>query len=112
MRRNRQNDKFEHWVMNWAVKDEVLGSILGSKKQKVFFHLKMTLLYRLSIPICFITNQFTNKSRNPFNKGLTNETVNNSIFRRTDIFNKSIETLTTHHSEENAKTAKRNREHA
>ena len=36
---NRQNDKLEQWVMHRAVKDEVLGSILGSKKQKVFFHL-------------------------------------------------------------------------
>ena len=37
MRSNRQNDKFEQRVMNMGVKDEVLGSILGSIKQKVFF---------------------------------------------------------------------------
>ena len=39
MRSSRQNDKLEQWVMHRAVKDEVLGSILGSNKQKVFFHL-------------------------------------------------------------------------
>ena len=39
MRRSSQSDKFEQWVMYKAVKDEVLGSILRSKKQKVFFHL-------------------------------------------------------------------------
>ena len=37
MRSSRQNDKLEQWVMQTAVKDEVLGSILGSNKQKVFF---------------------------------------------------------------------------
>ena len=39
MRRNSQNDKLEQWVMHWAVKDVVLGSILGRNKQKVFFNL-------------------------------------------------------------------------
>ena len=39
MRRSRQNDKLEQWVMHGAVKDEVLGSILGSNKQRVFFHI-------------------------------------------------------------------------
>ena len=39
MRRSSQNDKLEQWVMHRAVKDEVLGSILGSNKQKVFFDL-------------------------------------------------------------------------
>ena len=39
MRNSRQNDKLEQWVMHTAVKDEVLGSILGSNKQKNFFHL-------------------------------------------------------------------------
>ncbi len=39
MRNSRQNDKLEQWVMLRAVKDDVLGSILGCKKQKVFFHL-------------------------------------------------------------------------
>ena len=38
-RRSSQNDKLEQWVMHRAVKDEVLGSILGSNKQKVFFDL-------------------------------------------------------------------------
>ena len=37
MRSSRQNDKLEQWVMQTAVKDVVLGSILGSNKQKVFF---------------------------------------------------------------------------
>ena len=37
MRSNMQNDKLEQWVMHRAVKDEVLGSIPGSNKQKVFF---------------------------------------------------------------------------
>ena len=58
MRGSRQINKLEQWVMHWAVKDEVLGSILWNKKQKVFFHLKLFLLYRLSIPNCFIINQF------------------------------------------------------
>ena len=39
MRSSRQNDKLEQWVMHTAVKDEVLGSILGSNKPKNFFHL-------------------------------------------------------------------------
>ena len=39
MRSSRQNDKLEQWVMHTAVKDVVLGSILGCNKQKVFFHL-------------------------------------------------------------------------
>ena len=38
-RRSSQNDKLEQWVMHRAVKDEVLGSILGCNKQKVFFDL-------------------------------------------------------------------------
>ena len=40
MRSNRQNDKLEQWVMHRAVRDEVLGTNLGSNKQKVFFHLQ------------------------------------------------------------------------
>ena len=39
MRRSRQNDKLEQCVKHKAVKDEVLGSILGTKKTKVVFHL-------------------------------------------------------------------------
>ena len=38
-RRSSQNDNLEQWVMHKAVKDEVLGSILGGNKQKVFFDL-------------------------------------------------------------------------
>ena len=37
MRNSRRNDKLEQWVMHWAFKDDVLGLILGCKKQKVFF---------------------------------------------------------------------------
>ena len=32
MRSSNQNDKLEQWVMKRAFKDEVLGSILGSKE--------------------------------------------------------------------------------
>ena len=39
MKSSRQKHKLEQWVMDREVKDEVLGSILGSNKQKVFFHL-------------------------------------------------------------------------
>ena len=39
MRCSIQNDKLEQWAMHRAVKDEVLGSILGRNKQKAFFHL-------------------------------------------------------------------------
>ena len=39
IRRISQNDKLEQWVMHRAVKDEVLGSILGCNKRKVFFDL-------------------------------------------------------------------------
>ena len=39
MRSSRQNDKSEQWVMHRDVKDEVLGTILGSINLKVFFHL-------------------------------------------------------------------------
>ena len=68
MRSSRQNDKLDQWVMHRAVKDEVMGSILGSTKQKVFFHLCSSLLNKLSIQFCFNINHFTIKSRNPFNK--------------------------------------------
>ena len=37
MRNSWQNDMLEQWVMHWAIKQEVLGSILGLKKWKVFF---------------------------------------------------------------------------
>ena len=37
MRNSRQDDKQEQWVTHYAVKDDVLGSILGCKIQKVFF---------------------------------------------------------------------------
>ena len=36
MKSSRQNDKLEQWVMDRDVEDEVLGSILGSNKQKFF----------------------------------------------------------------------------
>ena len=74
----RQNDKLEQWVMQRAVKDEVLGSILGSNKHKVFFDLQLYLLYRKSIPIFFNINQFKIKRVNPFNKKKTDKKVTNS----------------------------------
>ena len=39
MKKSWQNDNLEQFVMHTALKQEVLGSILGSNKQKVFFHL-------------------------------------------------------------------------
>ena len=39
MKRSSQIDKLELWVMHRAVKDEVMGSMLGSNKQIVFFHI-------------------------------------------------------------------------
>ena len=36
MRGSRQTNKLEQWVMHRAVKNEVLGSILGSYIQKVY----------------------------------------------------------------------------
>ena len=39
MRRSSRNDKLEQWVMHRAVKDDVLGSIVGCNKQKVFLDL-------------------------------------------------------------------------
>ncbi len=74
MRNSRQNDKLKQWVMHRAVKDDVLGSILGCQIQKSFPSLK-SLLYNLRIPICFIINQLTIHSRNTFNKAYTDETV-------------------------------------
>ena len=68
MKKSWQNDNLEQCVMHTALKDEVLGSILGSNKQKVFFHLYLCLLYRLSNPICFIIDHFTFRSKNPLNK--------------------------------------------
>ena len=38
MRSSRQNDKLEQRVMHREFKVKVQGSILGSKKIKVFFH--------------------------------------------------------------------------
>ena len=68
MRCSSRNDKLEQWAMHRAVNDEVMGLILSSNKQKVFFQLKLSSLYRLSIPICFIIIQPKIKSRNPLNK--------------------------------------------
>ena len=92
MRSSRQSDKSEQWVIRWAVKDEVLGSILGRNKQKVFFHLQLYLLHRLCIPTCFNNNQLSIRSRKSFNKAKTDDTVKNSMFRRTDVYNKRIVT--------------------
>ena len=92
MRNSRQNDKLEQWVMHTAVKDVVLGSILGSSKQKVFFHLLLSVLYRLNNPICFTIDHFSIRSKNRLNKAKTVETVANSKFTRTDMINKRIYT--------------------
>ncbi len=69
VRSSRQNYKLEQWVMDRAraVKDEVQGSIFGTKK-KVFLLVYFFLLYRLSIPMCYMTNQLTIKGTIPFNK--------------------------------------------
>ncbi len=37
MRSSWQNDKLEQWVMHREVREDVLGSILGCKKQTGFF---------------------------------------------------------------------------
>ena len=92
MRSSRQNDKLEQWVMQTAVKDVVLESILGSNQQKVFFHLKLSAFYRISNPICFIIDHFSVRSRNPSKKARTVETVGNSKFTVTDMINKQIDT--------------------
>ena len=39
MKKSWQNDNLEQCVMHTALKQEVLGSILGSYEQEVFFHL-------------------------------------------------------------------------
>ena len=36
MRSSWQNDMLEQWVMHWAFKQDVLGSILGLKIEKFF----------------------------------------------------------------------------
>ena len=105
-------DKLEQWALHRAVKDEIKGSILGSNKQKVFFHLKLSLLYRLSIPICFIINQLKIKSRNHLNKAETNETVKISMFRISVMLKKRTETLMANQLEEDAETTKGNLKNA
>ena len=71
----------------YPFKDNVLGSILGCKKTKSFFPPFLSLLYRLSIQISLIIDQFTVKRKNPFNKAQTDETVKDSKFRGKDVFN-------------------------
>ena len=51
-----------------------------------------------------MTDQLTNKSRNPFYNSLTVETVRNSKFRRTDVFNERIVTLLVDQLEAEART--------
>ena len=92
MRCSSRNDKLEQWAMNRAVKEEVMRSILGSNKRKVFFHLKLCLFLTISFPICFFINQLKIKSRNPLNKAKTNETVKKSMFRRSHMLKKRTET--------------------
>ena len=92
--------------MHKAVIVEVWGSTLGSNKQNVFFHLWLSLYYRLSIQIFIIINQFKIKSKNQFNNTKINETVKNSKFSWTDVFNKHIVTKTANHIEGDAETTK------
>ena len=47
MRWSRQKDKLEQWVMNLAVKTEVLGSILRSDKQKINFPLSIVSVMQI-----------------------------------------------------------------
>ena len=68
--------------MHTVVKDEVVALVLGSKKVKGYFHVKLSLLYILSIPLCFMIDQLTIKSRNPFDKVLTVITVANIMFEK------------------------------
>ena len=50
MRSSSENDKLEHMVMHRAVKDEVLGSILGCIKQKDYFkNLNINAIYLMPI---------------------------------------------------------------
>ncbi len=54
MRSSRQNDKLEQWVMHSTVENDILGSILGSEIQKVFFlicSLYYTALVLLSVSL-------------------------------------------------------------
>ena len=54
MRNSRQNDKLEQWVMHSTVENDILGSILGSEIQKVFFlicSLYYTALVLLSVSL-------------------------------------------------------------
>ncbi len=40
----------------------------------------------------FLINQFPIKRRNPLNKAWTDDTIKNSMYRSTDVFNNHIET--------------------
>ena len=42
--------------------------------------------------LCYIIDQSAIENRNPFNKAYTDETVENSKYRRTDVFYKQIVT--------------------
>ena len=44
MRNSRLNDKLEQWVMHWAVKDDVLGPILGFKYKNFFPFLIVSII--------------------------------------------------------------------
>ena len=70
------------------------------------------MLYRLSIQFSFIINQFANKSKNSFSKANIHETVKNSKFKRTDVFNKRIVTYMANQIEVDAKTTNGNKKHA
>ena len=53
MRRSRQKNKLKQWVMNWAVKVEVLGSILRSDEQKIIFPLLIVSVIQIMHSIFF-----------------------------------------------------------
>ena len=64
MRSRWQNDKLEQWVMHWAFKHEVLGSILSRKNDKFFPCLIDDLIKHSYL---LHDDQFTTLSKNPFN---------------------------------------------
>ena len=72
----------------------------------------MSLYYWSSIQIFTIIIQFTIKSKNQFNNTKIKETVKNSKFRWTDVFNKRTVTKIANQLERDAETTKRNRKQA
>ena len=67
IRSSRQIDKLEQWIMNRAVKDEVLGSILGSNKKSFFEPLIVSVLLIKHLSL-FHYKQFTIKRKTRLSK--------------------------------------------